>query len=108
MGHEYSTFTFFYCLYVKKQYLGLIAKHNLNTIYSYEIDMKMAGKMKKISDGDISSCILSETRKELTALCDTSVRHEGGATSMNFSYSPSVLRDCPRKSVDPASGQGLP
>lgn len=47
---------------MKKHYLRLIAKHNLNSISGYEKGAKMAGKLK-INDGNMSSCILSVTRK---------------------------------------------
>lgn len=46
MGCEYSTLRFFPPSHVKKQELRLIAKHNLNSISSYEKGTKMAGKLK--------------------------------------------------------------
>lgn len=66
-GHEYSTFRIFFSpSYMKKQYLGLRAKHNLNTISCYD-GQKMAGKMKKSVWGQ-EPCISSETRQEAYCL----------------------------------------
>lgn len=51
-GQEYSTFRIsFSPSYVKKQYLGLTAKHNLNTISSYKTDRRWLARWKSQSWG---------------------------------------------------------
>lgn len=71
--------------HVKKQYLRLIAKHNLNSISGYEKGAKMAGKLKnQWWQHELLHLVSDQKRGLFTDLCDTSVRREGRALSVSF------------------------
>ena len=82
--------------YVKKQYLGLTAKHNLNTISSYETDRRWPARWKSVT-GIWALASHQRPDKRFTVLHDASVTHKDMATSTNFSCSLSTLWDCPEK-----------